>query len=113
MAKSITLLSIMLLMGYMVITRNEPAEGDRAIKNKLIKENEKNKIFSFPLISKDGVIIPFNFTCDGNVQYRVDMMNFARETAMLHLSTEKDFFEITFPNLIKKEYPLTKIIKEK
>ena len=113
MAKSIIIIGIMGLMGYMSISRNEPVVGEKAIKNKVIKEHEANKIISFALISKDGMPIPFNFTCNGGEQYRVDMMNFARAMAREHLSTETEFFKTILPNLILKEYPLITIIKGK
>lgn len=40
-AKSIIVIGIMTLMGYMAITRNEPVEGERAVKNEVIKDTIK------------------------------------------------------------------------
>jgi hypothetical protein len=38
MAKSIIIIGIMGLMGYMSISRNEPVVGEKAIKNKVNKD---------------------------------------------------------------------------
>lgn len=38
MAKSIIIIGMMALMGYMAINRNEPVEGEKAVKNEVIKD---------------------------------------------------------------------------
>jgi len=110
--KSAMVIGFISLLIYITVNTNQPIEGEKAIKHELMKEHEVNKIISCPLITKDGIPIPFNFICKGNVQYRVDMMNFARAMAREHLSSETEFFKTTLPSLIVKEYPLTTIIKE-
>lgn len=45
LAKSIIVIGIMALMGYMAINRNEPVEGEKASKIKVIKDTiKKSKI---------------------------------------------------------------------